>query len=161
MDEGAFVFVIMMIVAIGAIIYAFWEIVAAVLIFCAILPLLYWGVRKYIYLTNEPRIKMLIEKEDYDSALDELSQIPDAGISWLDSIRAEHLDEILEVLNNRNAELRGEVNQLKQQAEHTIFSTGTLEDRLRVVREAGQNEDFEKALIERLAHSYGMRTTRG
>jgi len=150
------VVVIALMLFIIALLIAFWKTVVAVLLLCAILPLLYYSIRKYIYLTNEPRAKILAERGDYHAALDALSNIPKPGISWMDAIRTEHLDEALQVLNQRNATLGNEVNQLMQHAERTSRSTGSLENRLQVARETGHNEDFDKALIARLAELYGM-----
>ena len=164
MDEGLIIVLIAAIAFIGWVLYTYWGTVLTILALCAavavVVPLLIWGIRKYVYLITEPRVTMLVNNGNYTSALDELSRIPDAGFSLVDSTIAQHLDEVLAVLNQRNAELGSEVSRLKQNAERTIRSTGNLEDRLRVARETGHSEEFGKALIEQLAKSYGMRASR-
>ena len=164
MDEGLVIVLIAAIAFIGWVLYTYWGTVLTILALCAavavVVPLLIWGIRKYVYLITEPRVTVLVDQGNYTSALDEVSRIPEAGFSLVDSTIAQHLDEVLAVLHQRNAALGSEVSRLQKNAEHTILSTGNLEERLRVARETGHREEFGKALVEQLAKSYGMRASR-
>lgn len=147
---------------VAALFYAFWSVVSTILVvvlcLAVVIPTGIWGIKKYIYLVNEPEARLLIEKGRYGSALEELTRLPKARMPVTEQMIGLHLDEAHAIAMVEMQALSARVAALKAEASRDIRMHGNLNDLISVVQESEYETKFAKALLSELSRAYEERT---
>ena len=84
-----------------------------------LVPASIWAVKKYLYLVNEPEVKVAIEQGDFDRAMTLLRTIPSANLQVIDTAATKHLEEALKAILASNRKLESENAQLRERVTRT------------------------------------------
>lgn len=153
--EDGIVLVVIVCAIVAFILYKYFTEVLMFATAAGLIALFYWVYKQYTYMVNEPAVKKRFDEGRYESALQDLADIPSSSGSSADEAVAQHLNELCRKIQYENQQLSQRMDYLKATIAQRIQSTGNLEDRLKVAKSGGI--DYEKSLLQQLAKTYGLK----